>query len=322
MRFLLIPDVHLSDRPPSSCTDTYEDDLFDLLRQAAAFAPHCEAVIFAGDLFHIKAPSRTSHRLVQRTMEAIRAFGIPAWIVPGNHDMSNDRLDSIHLSQPLGVLIRSGVLRLLDGWMVDPRDSQAMPVYGVPWLQHWTDAAVSEALAGYQMASTPGLVVTHAPLYPPGQELKWEHYPALEFAEAMGGKGFCFYGHVHEPHGAWPIVPSNQGVVFCNNGALSRGSLHEYNLERQVGVTVWDSETGSFDFVPLQARPASEVFRLKEHEEAVTMEGRLDEFLAGVAATQLEVVSIEAITEHLKAQDGWGPPEQALAEELLADASG
>ena len=74
----------------------------------------------------------------------------------------------------------------------------------------------------------------------------------------MGGAGSVFYGHVHEPHGVYEAG----GVTFCNNGALSRGSLHEYNLTRQVGCTLWDSETGEFEFVPLDAKPASEVFRL------------------------------------------------------------
>jgi|SRR5215831_10206263 len=323
MRFLLIPDVHLSDRPPSSCTESYTDDLFTLLAEAATFAVHCEAVIFAGDVFHIKAPSRTSHKLVMRTIAALREFGIPVYVVPGNHDLAHDQIESLHISQPLGVIIASGAAQLLDGWMITPGGRSLMPVYGVPWLQHWTDEAVSETLAGYREADIPGLVVTHAPLYPPGQELKWEHYPTQKFADAMV-QGSCFYGHVHEPHGEFQVLNSagSAAVDFCNYGALSRGSLHEYNLERQVGVTIWDSETGNFDFVPLHAKPASEVFRLAEVREVKAAGGRLDEFLSGISTAQLEVVSTESVLEHLKSQDGWTAADQALAEELLSHAAG
>jgi len=324
VRFLLVPDVHLADRPPSSCTESYTDDLFALLAEAATFAVHCEAVIFAGDLFHIKAPSRTSHKLVMRTIAALREFGIPVYVVPGNHDLAHDQIESLHISQPLGVIIASGAAQLLDGWMYkDYADvSEVLPVYGVPWLQHWTDEAVSEALAGYRKAGSPALVVTHAPLYPPGQELKWEHYPAQNFADVMV-QGSCFYGHVHEPHGVYQVLNSagTAAPEFCNNGALSRGSLHEYNLERQVGVTIWDSETSNFEFVPLHARPASEVFRLTEVREVQAAEGRLDEFLAGISTAQLEVVSTESVLEHLKSQDGWTEADQALAEELLGYAA-
>jgi DNA repair exonuclease SbcCD nuclease subunit len=320
---MLVPDVHASKTPPSSCTDSYEDDLFALLAEAATFAVHCEAVIFAGDLFHLKPPVRTPHRLILRMMDAIQAFGIPAWIVPGNHDMLNDRIESIMEGQPLGVLIRSGILRLLQGWMTFPDSMSGPPVYGVPWLQHWTDEAVSAVLAGYRKADIPGLVVTHAPLYPPGQELKWEHYPAQKWADAQV-QGSVFYGHVHEPHGEYQVLNSagTAAVDFCNYGALSRGSLHEYNRTRQVGVTIWDSETGNFEFVPLHAKPAEEVFRLEAIEEAQDRQQNSSEFLAGIASAQLEVVSTEAILAHLAAQDAWGPPEQSLAEELLADAAG
>lgn len=316
MKVLLLGDLHLSDKAPSGCTDSYTDDLFALLAEAATFAVHCEIVVIAGDVFHLKAPIRTSHRLVLRTIEAFRSFGKPVYVVPGNHDIQNDRQDSLLAQQPLGVVIESGAARLLDGW-----DNGGCPVYGVPWLQHWTDEAVSEALAAYRpVGGRATLIVTHAPLYPEGQELKWEHYPVRSFADAMGMSGNVFYGHVHEPHGCYGFYDEKSGVTFCNNGALSRGSLHEYNRDRQVGATIWDSETAKFDFVPLSARPAAEVLRFAEHAERKATEHRLDEFLAGVAGAQLASVSAASVLEHLKAQDGWGPAEHVLAEELLEGA--
>jgi len=319
VKVLLLGDLHLSDKAPSGCTDSYTDDLFTLLAEAAMFAVHCDCVVIAGDVFHLKAPIRTSHRLVLRTIEAFRAFGKPVYVVPGNHDIQHDRMDSLLAQQPLGVVVESGAARLLEGWC-------EFGIYGVPWLQHWTDEAVSTALDEYRQGfgadPRQTLIVTHAPLYPEGQELKWEHYPARAFADAMGMAGNVFYGHVHEPHGTWGFYDEKSGVAFCNNGALSRGSLHEYNRERQVGVTIWDSETSKFEFVPLSARPASEALRLAEHTERKASERRLDEFLSGVAAVNLAAVSAGSVLEHLKSQDGWGPEEQALAEELLAAAHG
>jgi DNA repair exonuclease SbcCD nuclease subunit len=320
VKFLLLGDLHLSDKPPSGCTESYTDDLFALLAEAATFAVHCEAVIIAGDCFHLKSPIRTSHSLVLRTIEAFRAFGVPVYVVPGNHDIQFDKMDTLFAQQPLGVVIESGAARLLDGWgALDERNF--FPVYGLPWLQHWTDEAVTAALAPYrEECSHFSLLVAHAPLYPEGQELKWEHYSASDFAEAMGGAGSVFYGHVHEPHGVWTAGGVNP-VTFCNNGALSRGSLHEYNKERQVGITIWDSETAEFEFVPLHARPASEVLRFEQHAERKQDARSLDEFLAGVAGAQLAAVSAESVLEHLKAQPGWTAAEQVLAEELLAEAA-
>lgn len=316
--YLLISDIHASERPPSSCTDSYMDDLLDLIYQTVRMSHLYEvrATVWAGDVFHSKAPSRVSHRLMRLLMGLLESYHGPVYVVPGNHDMQNDRIESLADTQPLGVLIQSGLLKPLIGWAEYDGPPGWLPLYGVPWQQKWTDENVSTALAGYRERPCGGLVVAHAPLYPPGQELKWEHYPAGDWAAAMGqGSGYCFYGHVHEPHGVW----ESGSVTFCNNGALSRGSLHEYNLTRQVGCTIWDGETCQFAFSPLAARPASEVFRLKEKAEVTDMQGRLDTFLESVSGASLEVMSAETVLAHIRTL-GLDPSDVTLAEELIQGA--
>ena len=100
----------------------------------------------------------------------------------------------------------------------------------MPWLQDFTDSAVTDALARFNdhPDGTHALVVTHAPLYPLGQELPYENYPTDRWARAMGNRGNVFYGHVHEPHGIYVV----DGVTFANPGALSRGSLHELAVKK------------------------------------------------------------------------------------------
>jgi predicted phosphodiesterase len=321
-QILLVADIHATERPPSSCTDSYLEDLLDLLVQTQQIAQgRCvEAVAWAGDVFHHKAPSKTSHRLVMLLIRSILGYPCQVWIVPGNHDITYDRLDSLIRTQPLGVLFERGALRL-DGWATVAYEDvvQPRPFYGVPWQQHWTDEAVWEALSAYrgQMGRGWGtqhpLVVTHAPLYPPGQELTYENYPAEKFAAAMGNQGSVFYGHVHEPHGTYIV----DGVTFCNNGALSRGSLHEYNLTRQVACTLFDTDTGMFELVPLHAKPASQVFRLAEAQEAKTSQAATEEFLVAIGSTSFAAVSVETVMAHIREQ-GLGAKEEALVEELLA----
>lgn len=329
--FLLASDLHLADRPPSSCTESYADDLFALLGHIAQLAADrkCTAIVLAGDIFHSKAPSRTSHRLMQRMISWVQGcYPRPVLIVPGNHDIQHDRLETIMLTQPLGVLLRAGAY-LLDGWLPpnliarpDPAFRSMLPLYGVPWLQHWTTDAVTDALAGYRrhveglLGNGPVqllphfLVVTHAPLYPPGFELPYEFFDAEQWALSMGTSAFmkgesagsCFYGHVHEAHGVWHGRggPSGGEVTFCNFGALSRGSLHEHNLTREIAVALWDDQTGEFERVVLPHRPAAEVFRLAEKEQAADVQGRLDEFLQQVGQAQLEVLSVESVIAHVR----------------------
>lgn len=327
-RYLCLNDIHATKRPPSSCTESYYPDLLDLLWQTVDQAREhmVDAVIWAGDVFHHKAPSRTPHEVVLDLEKIIVSYPCPVLIVPGNHDMQNDRIESVGSTQPLGELYMAGA-QPLTGWA---RDGVA---YGVPWLQGYGNFAedvpddgqphnqieyrVADALASYRgmHQGMNHLVVAHAPLYPPGRELEYEYFPASRWAEAMGGRGYVLYGHVHEPHGVYEVG----GVTFCNYGALSRGSLHEYNLTRQVGFTLWDSETGEFEFVPLRYKAASEVFRLAEAAEAKTATDRLDEFLEDIGHTRLDVLSVESVMDTIR-RKGVGAKVEALSEELLAEA--
>jgi 3',5'-cyclic AMP phosphodiesterase CpdA len=348
VKILLIGDIHLSERPPSSCTDSYCDDLFDLLAQAREIGRQrgVTAMVWAGDTFHHKAPNRVSHRLVQRTCEYISSCSFPVLVLAGNHDLANDRYDSIFESQPLGTLFRAGAIEL-KGW---DSSEYRLPVYGVPWLQGYGNYAaydgedplspievrLSDALKGYYeqvyefgTGSHVPLVVAHAPLYPEGKELQYEYFPARRWAEAMGawrgGRHAVYYGHVHEPHGEYGFYGADMdsgdySITFCNNGALSRGSLHEYNLTRKVGVTLYDTREGTFEFVPLAARPAEEVFRLEEKGRVTDVQGRLDDFLSSVGSTSLEVMNAESVIAHVRSL-GLGREVEALVEELLAEAA-
>jgi predicted phosphodiesterase len=323
---LCVNDIHARRTPPSSCTDSYWPDLRDLLWQSVevARAREVQVVVWAGDVLHHKAPGRTDHGLMQDLIRVIQACPCPVFIVPGNHDVQNDRLASIDATQPLGVLYLAGARRL-EGWADDTQGALEFPLYGVPWQQEWSPGVLGTALRDYTDPTggewnRPVLVVTHAPLYPPGREPGYpgaELTPAAWWASAMGGAGHLLYGHIHEPHGVYQAG----GVTFCNYGALSRGSLDEYNLERQVGVTLWDDVTGEFEFVPLRARPASEVFRLAQHAEKRAVQQSLDGFLAGVSAATLGVLSIETVLAHI-ATLGVERDVQELAGELLTAQQG
>jgi calcineurin-like phosphoesterase family protein len=320
---LLCGDLHLSDRAPSNCTDSYNDDLFTMLWEIVEMAGLNEpdAVVFAGDLFHLKQANRTSHSTVQRMIEIVQAFTCPVYLVVGNHDIQHDRVESIHETQPFGVLLKAGA-HLLDGWAED------LPLYGVSWQQHWdrdcsgafeawrTNCGLPDELGHRDSA----LLVTHAPIYPPGQELPWENVPASTIADWMSNQGSCYYGHVHDLHGTFIV----DGVTFCNQGALSRGSLHESDLTRRPAVTLWRSDPlcgQQFERIELKtAKPAEEVFRLAAAEERANYAGRLEAFLSAIGASSVEVASIESVLAHVRGMD---LPDAVvgLAEEVLTLAS-
>ena len=313
-RILCIGDIHLSDRPPSSCTEDYLEDLFVILEHTVDKVQELgvDAVVWSGDVFHYKQPSRTSHGTVQRAIDIIQSYPVPLYIVPGNHDMLHDRFDSISVSQPLGVLFKTGAI-LLDGW-----DSEnELPIFGVPWKQEWNDQQVS---SGLQLFKNPenffnqaqSLVIAHAPLYPKGKELEWENYPVDKWSEAMGGRGYCFYGHVHDSHGIY----RESGVEFCNLGAITRGSLKESELNRKIRLALWDSVEG-FTPVDVPHKPADQVFRLMEKREVQDTQARLNEFLSQIGEVSIDIVKVDAIMDHVRTLN-LGPEVEKRIEELLA----
>lgn len=315
LKILLINDVHLTDdnRHPKNCTSSYTEDIFDLLYQASELAKdlECSAIIQLGDMFHIKSPLSNSHKLIQRTMKWASNSLVPVFIVPGNHDLSHDRLSSLDEGQPLGVLFSSGLVHRAEGYLKLPRGlNNFIPVYGVPWQQFWTaeqsvaDRAVKDALKDFVPQDTPQLIVTHAPFFPPGVNPAYEHYPTEKFAQYLhrndqvlrGSNTQVIYGHIHDWHGEYVV----KGIRYANYGALSRGSLTESNLTRPIGVTSWDSITGTFQFHALRARPATEVFRVAEAVEKKEKQVKLDEFLASVGQSSIQMTSTEAVMDKIR----------------------
>lgn len=304
VRLLLINDVHLADKPPSLRTESYATDLLAKLRWSVAYGKEqgCVAVVQLGDIFHVKRADRTSHKLVQSTADALTSAGLPVYILPGNHDLQHDRLETIP-SQPIGTLCKAEGIDLLMG------AHPTLPLYGLPYQADWSK--LPELLETYRLwaeeqhfkdMSWIPLLLSHAPIFPKGQEPPYEYISAEDWAEMMQ-VGDCQYAHIHDPHGIYRTkVPT---VTMCNPGALSRGSLHEHTLRRKPTITVWDSEVVGerFTLVEVPHKPAEEVFRLDLHEAKEERESRVSEFLEEVGQVKLENLTVEEVVAHAESMD-------------------
>lgn len=317
-KYILIGDIHLNDKGPSSCCEGYSDDLFDLLYQILELAKKMkdlEAIIPLGDVFDLKSPRLTSHKLVQKFIKWCKDSPVRVIGVTGNHDLLHDRLASLWEGQPLGTVFQSGHLEYHEGWV------PGLPIYVIHWLQNWhaeeglqRDSIVA-ALDAWNKSydgSFPALLVTHASMFPPGKEPMYEHIKTDWFANLMGNRGAVAFGHIHDDYGQWV----SNGVRFSNYGALSRGSFTESNINRQVGVTVWDSVDGSFTFVPLDAKPAEEVFLIKDLEARKEKSLRLDDFLARVGSARVETTDKDSVLRIVRAKR-LGKKIEDKVEELL-----
>jgi DNA repair exonuclease SbcCD nuclease subunit len=312
-----------------NCTDSYTDDIIDILMWLGSCARDpkndIDAVIWSGDIFHHKAPSKNSHALVLKMIELVKEHEGKLWIVPGNHDIQYDRMDTLLTQQPLGVLLNAGA-HLLDGW------HESLPVYGVPWQHDWSrldDAFLSWRLDPWRFEKLPPvrrphdrsdcLAVTHASIFPPElvEAVPYDNLPAADVAKAMGNSGFLYYGHIHDYHGIFDV----DGVTFANMGAISRGSLTESNKTRPVKACIWETHRG-FTELDVPHKPADEVFKLEAAEVRKAQALDMESFLRAVGSNTLDMVSVSGTAEHIRAMPNVSPEVKALAVELLEEADG
>ncbi len=295
---LIIGDVHLSDKPPTSRTDTYTDDILDKLRFCVDYAnEHSLPIVQAGDMFHLKPQSKNSHGLVQRTHEVLKETNNGVWIVPGNHDLAHDRLESLD-GQPLGALCRMRNINLLIG------ETDDLPqIAGVPYLSQFDGGAWDYALDNFNNfdieAESPTLLVTHAPIFPPGQEPGvYASISAEDWAEYWIGIQATYYGHIHDYHGVF--TDPGKLMEFCNQGALSRGSLHESSVNRKPAVTHWDGIT--FHRVEVPHKASEEVFRFAEAITKKENQASAADFAASLGQVSLQDLTLEAVLDRLRSE--------------------
>jgi DNA repair exonuclease SbcCD nuclease subunit len=302
-KLLVVNDVHVADRPPLGRVDSYCEDILAKLVEVKERAAELDvdAVLFTGDIFHVKRAPHVSHSLVQRLIALFRTFPCPVYVLPGNHDLSEEGLASLS-RQPLGVLIKAGVMTPLG---IDYRTIvEAGP--GVFLVARPFDAARDAdadyyALTAEERAylSKQGpcltILVTHGSIVPPGEV---RPYPSVA-ADFIDFKGIDLLlgSHIHEHMGVCEVSKG----YFANLGSLGRIARTADSMTREVVcllVTVKDAGGLEFEEVPItSARPAAEVFLAMADGEDVDVfgaEGFADHIMAALDVEEMSVADLIA----------------------------
>ena len=325
MKLLMVGDVHVSDRAPSTRTESYTEDILMKLHEVAEIAKRedVDAVVFVGDIFHSKIPKRTSHTLVKRVMQVF--IKMPqVLIVPGNHDYDKANPENIHKA-PLGV-----VAMLPNVTLIGLPNKVSAKVAGVQI------AGFREEMELYQFPVAP-IVVAHAAIFPaPLVPEAWEAWSAQEVADSYlslqgGHPRVVWYGHIHEPHGVYSVGSYGEyekhkyEITFANLGAISRGSMYDSQHDRtpQVGLLTWGTEHFEIEAIDLvSARPAEEVFRITEEGERRQDEADKAGFIDALRVAEVEVMSVEGLIAGLRERSDVDGPVRERAVELIEEVSG
>lgn len=321
IRFIFRTDVHVADHSPASWKGDYPEEIWESLRQVGelAYKHKVTAVLDGGDYFHVKAPTRNSHRLVAKSAWVQSGYPCPTYSIEGNHDIKHNNLETID-EQPLGVLFEAGVFQQLRNETFEA-EGVRVRVVGCPYDATRTLADLRAVQKDSNDDHLVAVVHALAGEMPPDHVEEFFGEPVFRYEDLVteNGPDVWMFGHWHKDQGVTHI----RGKTFVNLGALSRGALVKENLTRIPKVALLEFRKGGFDVTPIEldVAPASEVFDLEKKERRDRETRSIEQFVDRMKAG-LEVPRGVSIEDAVGQISGFADEIGALAVEYLRRARG
>jgi DNA repair exonuclease SbcCD nuclease subunit len=285
IRLIWRTDLHLSDRPPASRKDDWNDSLFEKLEQVKLVAAkvNADAVLDGGDYFHVKSPSRNSHELVRRSAEHHANYPCPVYCTPGNHDSVYGDYEYLG-QQPLGVLFAAGIFKKLydEHEAVFEKDGVKVRVVGIPY--HGTEYDM-ERFTSIKKGDEDFLVVVAHVLASPTGGSMFEGEDIVKYRDLSKlDPDMWMFGHWHKDQGVQKV----NDTLFVNVGSMSRGALTQDDLDRKPAIVLlsFDKKEGiKTQILRLRVKPGEEVFDLDARVRAEARTDTMDAFVQVVQET-------------------------------------
>lgn len=271
MRSLLINDLHLASRGPSTRVDDWHATVNRKLDfvEATADAENVDCICIAGDVFHLTTLAYGSMtEVVKRFRRLAQRWPIP--VIAGNHDLPYHRIDRIDQT-PFGVMLAAGILTpVWDG-----------PTYlnyrTAGWVGGINYPVTEEAIRNYRCPNEPGIMMLHCYASMDGGDVFGEPcFSYMKLAQWLPNVRVWHFGHNHADNG----VATLGNMVFVQVGALLRGTLAEDQINRQPKLVVVDTDEGvGYKTIDVPVEPAEKVFDLTKRAQVVTADEAIDAFI-------------------------------------------
>jgi len=323
VNLLTIGDLHICDHAPGKRRDTYKNDIIAKLEECITIAKENNAthVLFLGDIFHLKAANRVSHRLVQEIANILIRFEVPVIILVGNHDITDGNLDTL-VKQPLGVLRIAQNVTLLgkDIFSLD----EDIDVYPVPGTTGITidDYAI-------QGKNKRDIMVVHQSIVPDiekeNQMLKDILFDAKSVAEKTN-IDIVLYGHQHRTDGMYKVTRDNgTTAVFSNLGSICRLTINDddvYKVPAVLMLSFADNEDRTITptvFKLESVRDPNEVYKLEDHLEEKEHSRDIEEAIKKLKDSAISVFSIDSVISDVEKRKDIEQPVREAALKLLEE---
>lgn len=238
MNVFIIGDLHLKCNSPVSRCDNYPIAILNKLEYLASIASsyNCNTFILLGDVFDSPVTSLPYLASVIDVFKRINSMGITVYTIAGNHDLKNNRMDSLPITA-LGILISTEYVKLAPKDIII--DDTIFKCYNYP------DEIKKSNCNTYCVC------IAHR-YYEFG--LSWDTLTSEDII-ALGYDAMVL-GHYHAPCDTKLIGNTNLYVP----GSLSRNTSEAYNKLRIPRVLVFNCINHKAAYTEIPCGNADEVF--------------------------------------------------------------
>lgn len=299
MKILHITDSHGTVKSPESRTDLfYLTFLKKLAEITYAVKLHkIDMVLHTGDLFH---SSRVSNKFMGQVAEIIKGWGIPLYVVPGNHDIDGYTIETIDQTS-LGLLAKTGVLTLLtrdNPIKINASHNNTPFTIAISGQEYYAeiDTGNTEDFEMQQTLADINILAIH------GYIADTQQHPNIRCTypkDIITDADIVLSGHYHRS-----FALDVGDVAYYNPGSMMRVEMTEYNktntpqygvLEIELdnaGCVVYDYKFHKFRI----AKPSTTVFDFN-YSGAVKKHGiTLENFKTSIANTMQTIHSNVGVT--------------------------
>jgi len=281
-----IADAHFSPASPPAWKVSYWDEQKKVMEQVIRLIKRerIDVVIWAGDIFHKKAPTRNPHWFVaelMRIFQKIRDSGAVNVGILGNHDLKYGSLEGLK-GQPAEVLIQARELLLLDTTdVVIECEDHRIRISGASY-RHTT----IEQLLELKKGNVDKLIVVGHFWF--GQKTGVYYSEQMYGPDILvqGEADLYLVGHHHQDQG----IRTHDGKIYVSVGALSRTGRGKEDWDRRTAASLICSGLGG----RLQAktlrpkdRPKEEAMDLSRLVQQGERENRIREFVTQLSSVQV-----------------------------------
>lgn len=235
---IFVGDLHLKGSSPISRVDDYPtvilNKLESLINTAKSF--NCDKIMLLGDVFDSHITTLPYLAKVINTFRKISDAGIDVYAIVGNHDIKNNRMDSLD-SSALGILISTGYLKLAPRNLII--DDTSFNCFHYPEeLTNNNESCYSVCVAHryYEFGLSWDSLTS--------EDLKSLNYDAM------------ILGHYHVPCDTLSI----EDTLLYRPGSLSRSTSEPYNKLRTPRVLVFNCLNHKTVYVDIPCERADKIF--------------------------------------------------------------